>query len=180
MKITTILSSLFLSSSLSSTPVLTNSFINTTTNKIQTKEFNLDNLTIKNNRTSKKIQAFLHNDVFYTSINELESITNTKELLINLKGLLNNQILIHQNKIKEYQLELKKTNKKILNKLWLWWLLPIIGMFVFFIIYNTRLQNPYYANQLVDIKVKITDLDIKNIYIDKLLEEINSSIKLEF
>ncbi|ADK70011.1 hypothetical protein FFR91_05510 [Mycoplasma mycoides subsp. mycoides] len=50
----------------------------------------------------------------------------------------------------------------------------------FFIIYNTRLQNPYYANQLVDIKVKITDLDIKNIYIDKLLEEINSSIKLEF
>ncbi|TNJ30776.1 hypothetical protein FFR90_05510 [Mycoplasma mycoides subsp. mycoides] len=51
---------------------------------------------------------------------------------------------------------------------------------VFFIIYNTRLQNPYYANQLVDIKVKITDLDIKNIYIDKLLEEINSSIKLEF
>ncbi|ADK69815.1 hypothetical protein MmmBen181_1115 [Mycoplasma mycoides subsp. mycoides] len=112
MKITTILSSLFLSSSLSSTPVLTNSFINTTTNKIQTKEFNLDNLTIKNNRTSKKIQAFLHNDVFYTSINELESITNTKELLINLKGLLNNQILIHQNKIKEYQLELKKLIRK--------------------------------------------------------------------
>ncbi|ADK69052.1 hypothetical protein V2P57_00595 [Mycoplasma mycoides subsp. mycoides] len=131
------------------------------------------------NNYSNKID-FLKTIFSDKQINELESITNTKELLINLKGLLNNQILIHQNKIKEYQLELKKTNKKILNKLWLWWLLPIIGMFVFFIIYNTRLQNPYYANQLVDIKVKITDLDIKNIYIDKLLEEINSSIKLEF
>ncbi|AME10317.1 hypothetical protein MmmBen_0112 [Mycoplasma mycoides subsp. mycoides] len=131
------------------------------------------------NNYSNKID-FLKTIFSDKQINELESITNTKELLINLKGLLNNQILIHQNKIKEYQLELKKTNKKILNKLWLWWLLPIIGMFIFFIIYNTRLQNPYYANQLVDIKVKITDLDIKNIYIDKLLEEINSSIKLEF
>ncbi|CBW53836.1 Hypothetical protein, predicted transmembrane protein [Mycoplasma mycoides subsp. capri LC str. 95010] len=131
------------------------------------------------NNYSNKID-FLKTVFSDKQINELESITNTKELLTNLKELLNNQILIHQNKIKEYQLELKKTNKKILNKLWLWWLLPIIGMFIFFIIYNTRLQNPYYANQLVDIKVKITDLDIKNIYIDKLLEEINSSIKLEF
>ncbi|MDP4040608.1 hypothetical protein [Mycoplasma mycoides] len=131
------------------------------------------------NNYSNKID-FLKTIFSDKQINELESITNTKELLINLKELLNNQILIHQNKIKEYQLELKKTNKKILNKLWLWWLLPIIGMFIFFIIYNTRLQNPYYANQLVDIKVKITDLDIKNIYIDKLLEEINSSIKVEF
>ncbi|QVJ96426.1 hypothetical protein I7634_00525 [Mycoplasma mycoides subsp. capri] len=131
------------------------------------------------NNYSNKID-FLKTIFSDKQINELESITNTKELLNNLKELLNNQILIHQNKIKEYQLELKKTNKKILNKLWLWWLLPIIGMFIFFIIYNTRLQNPYYANQLVDIKVKITDLDIKNIYIDKLLEEINSSIKLEF
>ncbi|QVJ95595.1 hypothetical protein [Mycoplasma mycoides] len=131
------------------------------------------------NNYSNKID-FLKTIFSDKQINELESITNIKELLTNLKELLNNQILIHQNKIKEYQLELKKTNKKILNKLWLWWLLPIIGMFIFFIIYNTRLQNPYYANQLVDIKVKITDLDVKNIYIDKLLEEINSSIKLEF
>ncbi|QVK02899.1 hypothetical protein [Mycoplasma mycoides] len=131
------------------------------------------------NNYSNKID-FLKTIFSDKQINELESTTNIKELLTNLKELLNNQILIHQNKIKEYQLELKKTNKKILNKLWLWWLLPIIGMFIFFIIYNTRLQNPYYANQLVDIKVKITDLDIKNIYIDKLLEEINSSIKLKF
>ncbi|UZK64186.1 hypothetical protein MNF30_04440 [Mycoplasma mycoides subsp. capri] len=131
------------------------------------------------NNYSNKID-FLKTIFSDEQINELESITNIKELLTNLKELLNNQILIHQNKIEEYQLELKKTNKKILNKLWLWWLLPIIGMFIFFIIYNTRLQNPYYANQLVDIKVKITDLDIKNIYIDKLLEEINSSLKLEF
>ncbi|QVK05315.1 hypothetical protein [Mycoplasma mycoides] len=131
------------------------------------------------NNYSNKID-FLKTVFSDKQINELESITNIKELLTNLKEVLNNQILIHQNKIKEYQLELKKTNKKILNKLWLWWLLPIIGMFIFFIIYNTRLQNPYYANQLVDIKVKITDLDIKNIYIDKLLEEINSSIKLKF
>ncbi|QVK06942.1 hypothetical protein [Mycoplasma mycoides] len=131
------------------------------------------------NNYSNKID-FLKTIFSDKQINELESITNIKELLTNLKELLNNQILIHQNKIKEYQLELKKTNKKILNKLWLWWLLPIIGMFIFFIIYNTRLQNPYYANQLVDIKVKITDLDIKNIYIDKLLEEINSSVKLKF
>ncbi|QVK02078.1 hypothetical protein I7636_00545 [Mycoplasma mycoides subsp. capri] len=131
------------------------------------------------NNYSNKID-FLKTVFSDKQINELESITNTKELLTNLKELLNNQILIHQNKIKEYQLELKKTNKKILNKLWLWWLLPIIGMFIFFIIYNTRLQNPYYANQLVDIKVKITDLDIKNIYIDKLLEEINSSVELKF
>ncbi|ACU78294.1 hypothetical protein [Mycoplasma mycoides] len=131
------------------------------------------------NNYSNKID-FLKTVFSDKQINELESITNIKELLTNLKELLDNQILIHQNKIKEYQLELKKTNKKILNKLWLWWLLPIIGMFIFFIIYNTRLQNPYYANQLVDIKVKITDLDIKNIYIDKLLEEINSSVKLKF
>ncbi|QQY78339.1 hypothetical protein JLS56_00555 [Mycoplasma mycoides subsp. capri] len=130
------------------------------------------------NNYSNKID-FLKTIFSDKQINELESITNIKELLTNLKELLNNQILIHQNKIKEYQLELKKTNKKILNKLWLWWLLPIIGMFIFFIIYNTRLQNPYYTNQLVDIKVRIADLDIKNIYIDKLLEEINSSIKLE-
>ncbi|QVK09225.1 hypothetical protein [Mycoplasma mycoides] len=131
------------------------------------------------NNYSNKID-FLKTIFSDKQINELESTTNIKELLTNLKELLNNQILIHQNKIKEYQLKLKKTNKKILSKLWLWWLLPIIGMFIFFIIYNTRLQNPYYANQLVDIKVKITDLDIKNIYIDKLLEEINSSVELKF
>ncbi|QDL19936.1 hypothetical protein FOY66_00660 [Mycoplasma capricolum subsp. capripneumoniae] len=45
-------------------------------------------------------------------------------------------------------------------------------MFIFFIIYNNRLQNPYYANKLVDIKVKITDLEVKNIYITKLIDEI--------
>ncbi|QVK02895.1 S41 family peptidase [Mycoplasma mycoides] len=89
MKITTILSGLFLTSSLSSTPVLTNYSINTTTNKFQTKEFNLDDLTIKNNRTSKKIQAFLHNDVFYTSINEflksIDSVINYSNLEHNFK-----------------------------------------------------------------------------------------------
>ncbi|ABC01674.1 hypothetical protein [Mycoplasma capricolum] len=105
-------------------------------------------------------------------INQLNSITNLNQLLIDLKQLLEQQKIINQNKISDYYLQLKQTNKKILNKLWLWWLLPVIGMFIFFIIYNNRLQNPYYANQLVDIKVKITDLEIKNIYITKLIDEI--------
>lgn len=105
-------------------------------------------------------------------INQLNSITNLNQLLIDLKQLLEQQKTINQNKINDYQLQLKQTNKKILNKLWLWWLLPVIGMFIFFIIYNNRLQNPYYANQLVDIKVKITDLEVKNIYITKLIDEI--------
>ncbi|WP_434343673.1 hypothetical protein V2P32_00610 [Mycoplasma sp. 06067-C1-B144P-99-0482-3] len=105
-------------------------------------------------------------------INQLNSKINLNELLIDLKQLLDQQKIINQNKINDYQLQLKQTNKKILNKLWLWWLLPIIGMFIFFIIYNNRLQDPYYANQLVDIKVKITDLEIKNIYINKLINEI--------
>ncbi|WBX35806.1 hypothetical protein [Mycoplasma capricolum] len=105
-------------------------------------------------------------------INQLNSITNLNQLLIDLKQLLEQQKIINQNKISDYQLQLKQTNKKILNKLWLWWLLPVIGMFIFFIIYNNRLQNPYYANQLVDIKVKITDLEVKNIYITKLIDEI--------
>ncbi|WP_434325231.1 hypothetical protein [Mycoplasma capricolum] len=105
-------------------------------------------------------------------INQLNSITNLNQLLIYLKQLLEQQKIINQNKISDYYLQLKQTNKKILNKLWLWWLLPVIGMFIFFIIYNNRLQNPYYANQLVDIKVKITDLEVKNIYITKLIDEI--------
>ncbi|WP_434338328.1 hypothetical protein [Mycoplasma capricolum] len=105
-------------------------------------------------------------------INQLNSITNLNQLLIDLKQLLEQQKIINQNKISDYYLQLKQTNKKILNKLWLWWLLPVIGMFIFFIIYNNRLQNPYYANQLVDIKVKITDLEVKNIYITKLINEI--------
>ncbi|ADR24483.1 conserved hypothetical protein [Mycoplasma leachii PG50] len=105
-------------------------------------------------------------------INQLNSKINLNELLIDLKQLLDQQKIINQNKINDYQLQLKQTNKKILNKLWLWWILPIIGMFIFFIIYNNRLQDPYYANQLVDIKVKITDLEIKNIYINKLINEI--------
>ncbi|WP_434328751.1 hypothetical protein V2P69_00740 [Mycoplasma capricolum subsp. capricolum] len=105
-------------------------------------------------------------------INQLNSITNLNQLLIDLKQLLEQQKIINQNKISDYYLQLKQTNKKILNKLWLWWLLPVIGMFIFFIIYNNRLQNPYYANQLVDIKVKITDLEVKNIYINKLIDEI--------
>ncbi|KEZ20631.1 hypothetical protein [Mycoplasma capricolum] len=105
-------------------------------------------------------------------INQLNSITNLNQLLIDLKQLLEQQKVINQNKISDYYLQLKQTNKKILNKLWLWWLLPVIGMFIFFIIYNNRLQNPYYANQLVDIKVKITDLEVKNIYITKLIDEI--------
>ncbi|KIM13660.1 hypothetical protein V2P58_00620 [Mycoplasma capricolum subsp. capricolum] len=105
-------------------------------------------------------------------INQLNSITNLNQLLIDLKQLLEQQKIINQNKISDYYLQLKQTNKKILNKLWLWWLLPVIGMFIFFIIYNNRLQNPYYANQLVDIKVKITDLEVKNIYITKLIDEI--------
>ncbi|AME11327.1 hypothetical protein MmmBen181_0117 [Mycoplasma mycoides subsp. mycoides] len=63
------------------------------------------------NNYSNKID-FLKTIFSDKQINELESITNTKELLINLKGLLNNQILIHQNKIKEYQLELKKLIRK--------------------------------------------------------------------
>ncbi|WP_434329592.1 hypothetical protein V2P39_00610 [Mycoplasma capricolum subsp. capricolum] len=105
-------------------------------------------------------------------INQLNSITNLNQLLIDLKQLLEQQKIINQNKIGDYYLQLKQTNKKILNKLWLWWLLPVIGMFIFFIIYNNRLQNPYYANQLVDIKVKITDLEVKNIYITKLIDEI--------
>ncbi|PTD31058.1 hypothetical protein [Mycoplasma leachii] len=105
-------------------------------------------------------------------INQLNSKINLNELLIDLKQLLDQQKIINQNKINDYQLQLKQTNKKILNKLWLWWLLPIIGMFIFFIIYNNRLQDPYYANQLVDIKVKITDLEVKNIYITKLIDEI--------
>ncbi|WP_434337856.1 hypothetical protein [Mycoplasma capricolum] len=105
-------------------------------------------------------------------INQLNSITNLNQLLIDLKQLLEQQKIINQNKISDYHLQLKQTNKKILNKLWLWWLLPVIGMFIFFIIYNNRLQNPYYPNQLVDIKVKITDLEVKNIYINKLIDEI--------
>ncbi|WP_434334484.1 hypothetical protein V2P43_03560 [Mycoplasma capricolum subsp. capricolum] len=105
-------------------------------------------------------------------INQLNLITNLNQLLIDLKQLLEQQKIINQNKISDYYLQLKQTNKKILNKLWLWWLLPVIGMFIFFIIYNNRLQNPYYANQLVDIKVKITDLEVKNIYITKLIDEI--------
>ncbi|WP_434324514.1 hypothetical protein [Mycoplasma capricolum] len=105
-------------------------------------------------------------------INQLNLITNLNQLLIDLKQLLEQQKIINQNKISDYYLQIKQTNKKILNKLWLWWLLPVIGMFIFFIIYNNRLQNPYYANQLVDIKVKITDLEVKNIYINKLIDEI--------
>ncbi|WP_434342694.1 hypothetical protein [Mycoplasma capricolum] len=105
-------------------------------------------------------------------INQLNSIINLNQLLVDLKQLLEQQKIINQNKISDYYLQLKQTNKKILNKLWLWWLLPVIGMFIFFIIYNNRLQNPYYANQLVDIKVKITDLEVKNIYITKLIDEI--------
>ncbi|WFQ93216.1 hypothetical protein MFERI15568_00107 [Mycoplasma feriruminatoris] len=131
-----------------------------------------------NNNYYNKID-FLKMIFLEEQINQLESKTDLKELLIDLKQLLNNQITNNQNKIKEHQLELKQTHRKILNKLWLWWLIPLIGMFIFFIVYNTKLQNPYYANQLVEIKVKITDLEIKNIYIDKLLEEINNFSNLE-
>ncbi|WFQ90700.1 hypothetical protein MFERI13461_00108 [Mycoplasma feriruminatoris] len=131
-----------------------------------------------NNNYYNKID-FLKMIFLEEQINQLESKTDLNELLIDLKQLLNNQITNNQNKIKEHQLELKQTHRKILNKLWLWWLIPLIGMFIFFIVYNTKLQNPYYANQLVEIKVKITDLEIKNIYIDKLLEEINNFSNLE-
>ncbi|UKS53782.1 hypothetical protein [Mycoplasma feriruminatoris] len=131
-----------------------------------------------NNNYYNKID-FLKMIFLEEQINQLESKTDLNELLIDLKQLLNNQITNNQNKIKEHQLELKQTHRKILNKLWLWWLIPLIGMFIFFIVYNTKLQNPYYANQLVKIKVKITDLEIKNIYIDKLLEEINNFSNLE-
>ncbi|WFQ94053.1 hypothetical protein [Mycoplasma feriruminatoris] len=131
-----------------------------------------------NNNYYNKID-FLKMIFLEEQINQLESKTDLNELLIDLKQLLNNQIINNQNKIKEHQLELKQTHRKILNKLWLWWLIPLIGMFIFFIVYNTKLQNPYYANQLVEIKVKITDLEIKNIYIDKLLEEINNFSNLE-
>lgn len=131
-----------------------------------------------NNNYYNKID-FLKMIFLEEQINQLESKTDLNELLIDLKQLLNNQIINNQNKIKEHQLELKQTHRKILNKLWLWWLIPLIGMFIFFIVYNTKLQNPYYANQLVKIKVKITDLEIKNIYIDKLLEEINNFSNLE-
>ncbi|MDP4040753.1 S41 family peptidase [Mycoplasma mycoides] len=115
MKITTILSSLFLSSSLSSTPVLTNYSINTTTNKIQTKEFNLDDLTIKNNRTSKKIQAFLHNDVFYTSINEflksIDSVINYSNLKHSFKD---NKTTIKLKNDSNFFIEFDYLKKKII------------------------------------------------------------------
>ncbi|WFQ94868.1 S41 family peptidase [Mycoplasma feriruminatoris] len=81
MKITAILSSLFLSPTLLNTsPILVN---NSTNTQIKTQEFNLDDLTIKTS-SSKKIQAFLHNDVFYTSINQflksIDSIINYSNL----------------------------------------------------------------------------------------------------
>ncbi|AQU77308.1 hypothetical protein BVA24_00635 [Mycoplasma capricolum subsp. capripneumoniae] len=45
-------------------------------------------------------------------INQLNSITNLNQLLIDLKQLLDQQKITNQNKINDYQLQLKQTNKK--------------------------------------------------------------------
>nr|VZR99520.1 hypothetical protein MF5582_00117 [Mycoplasma feriruminatoris] len=94
-----------------------------------------------NNNYYNKID-FLKMIFLEEQINQLESKTDLNELLIDLKQLLNNQIINNQNKIKEHQLELKQTHRKILNKLWLWWLIPLIGMFIFllFIILNYKIH----------------------------------------
>ncbi|QVJ96422.1 peptidase S41 [Mycoplasma mycoides subsp. capri] len=111
MKITAILSSLFLSPTLlNSSPILT---VNNQT-KIETKEFNLDNLTIKRGGATKKIKALLHNDVFYTSINEflksVDSVINYSDLNINFKD---NKTTIKLKSDPNFYIEFDANKKKI-------------------------------------------------------------------
>ncbi|ACU78622.1 S41 family peptidase [Mycoplasma mycoides] len=111
MKITAILSSLFLSPTLlNSSSILT---VNNQT-KIETKEFNLDNLTIKGRRENRKIQALLHNDVFYTSINEflksVDSVINYSDLNISFQD---NKTTVKLNSDPNFYIEFDANKKKI-------------------------------------------------------------------
>ncbi|EXU60169.1 S41 family peptidase [Mycoplasma mycoides] len=111
MKITAILSSLFLSPTL-----LNGSSILTVNNqtKIETKEFNLDNLTIKGKWTTKKIKALLHNDVFYTSIDEflksIDSVINYSNLNISFKD---NKTTVRLKSDPNFYIEFDANKKKI-------------------------------------------------------------------
>ncbi|UWD35271.1 hypothetical protein NX779_01375 [Mycoplasma cottewii] len=63
----------------------------------------------------------------------------------------------------------KQVNKQIKGKLWLWWFVPIIGMFIYFSFYHNRLSQEKYSDQLVKIKVEIANIELQIMYLDKII-----------
>ncbi|WP_051350896.1 hypothetical protein [[Acholeplasma] multilocale] len=74
--------------------------------------------------------------------------------------------------IKEFDKIVKDINKKIISKHWLWWLLPIVGWFIFIAITNKRRSLPEFHNALVKVKTEIARNELKiivnNVEIEKL------------
>lgn len=73
--------------------------------------------------------------------------------------------------LNQYNQKLKQVNKQIKGKLWLWWFVPVIGMFIYFSFYHNRLQQEQYTDQLVKIKVEIANIELKIIYLDKIITD---------
>ncbi|AGJ90738.1 hypothetical protein [Mycoplasma putrefaciens] len=84
---------------------------------------------------------------------------------------LNQQISQAESEIKDLQKKLKKVNKEIIKKSWLWWFFPVVGMFIYFAIYYNRIHQPYYADKLIEVKVEIAEKELRIIYLKKLIEK---------